>query len=204
MTTATAHRLTAARRVTRLGVATLTGDQSERDPAGLTLTIHISIAPGSPVPPMLAGLLDSLDALVQQTDPRASAGYERPRLVTGGAGEPAVSVTAERGGAGPTAPLLIDMPARSVLRCGAPLRLARREYELLTFLCRHPGQVFSRAQLLGQVWGYRTPVGQRTVDVHIRRLRAKLDGQGPTIQTVRGFGYRLDGLDRATLVPEPT
>ena len=74
---------------------------------------------------------------------------------------------------------------------GRPLDLTYKEFELLKFLAQHPGRVFTRSALLREVWGYDFYGGTRTVDVHIRRLRAKL---GPEhehlIETVRGVGYR--------------
>ncbi|PIE31839.1 MAG: hypothetical protein CSA55_04755 [Ilumatobacter coccineus] len=66
------------------------------------------------------------------------------------------------------------------------------EYELLAFLCQHPGTVFTRETLLSRVWGYEYHGGARTVDVHIRRLRVKLgDTDASLIATVRSVGYRL-------------
>ena len=79
---------------------------------------------------------------------------------------------------------------------GRPLDLTYKEFELLKFLAQHPGRVFTRGALLREVWGYDFYGGTRTVDVHIRRLRAKL---GPEhehlIETVRGVGYRAADLD---------
>ncbi len=74
-----------------------------------------------------------------------------------------------------------------------PINFTYMEYELLKFLVTHSGRVFTREALLSRVWGYDYYGGERTVDVHIRRLRAKL-GQdyGGRIQTVRSVGYRFD------------
>ena len=73
-----------------------------------------------------------------------------------------------------------------------PLDLTYMEYELLKFFVTHPGKVFSREQLLSRVWGYEYYGGARTVDVHVRRLRAKLgEEQANLIQTVRSVGYRF-------------
>lgn len=81
---------------------------------------------------------------------------------------------------------------------GRPLDLTYKEFELLYFLVRHAGRVFSREQLLQDVWGYDYFGGTRTVDVHVRRLRAKL---GPdyekVIATVRNVGYKAVELDTA-------
>jgi len=72
------------------------------------------------------------------------------------------------------------------------LDLTYMEYELLKFLASHPGKVFTREQLLSRVWGYEYYGGARTVDVHIRRLRAKLgEEHANLIQTVRSVGYRF-------------
>jgi DNA-binding response OmpR family regulator len=73
-----------------------------------------------------------------------------------------------------------------------PLDLTYMEYELLKFFATHPGKVFTRAQLLSRVWGYEYYGGARTVDVHVRRLRAKLgEEHANLIQTVRSVGYRF-------------
>lgn len=73
-----------------------------------------------------------------------------------------------------------------------PLDLTYMEYELLKFFATHPGKVFSREQLLSRVWGYEYYGGARTVDVHVRRLRAKLgEEHANLIQTVRSVGYRF-------------
>ena len=73
-----------------------------------------------------------------------------------------------------------------------PLDLTYMEYELLKFLAQHPGRVFTRETLLSRVWGYEYYGGARTVDVHIRRLRAKLgEEHANLIQTVRSVGYRF-------------
>ena len=75
---------------------------------------------------------------------------------------------------------------------GRPLDLTYMEYELLKFLASHPGKVFTRETLLSRVWGYDYFGGARTVDVHVRRLRAKLgEEHAGLIQTVRSVGYRF-------------
>ena len=75
---------------------------------------------------------------------------------------------------------------------GRPLDLTYMEYELLKFLAPHPGKVFTRETLLSRVWGYEYYGGARTVDVHVRRLRAKLgEEHANLIQTVRSVGYRF-------------
>jgi DNA-binding response OmpR family regulator len=74
---------------------------------------------------------------------------------------------------------------------GRAAELTYQEYELLRFLMSHPGRVFSRTELLSSVWRYDYFGGTRTVDVHVRRLRSKLEGEAGLIETVRGVGYRL-------------
>ena len=90
-------------------------------------------------------------------------------------------------------PLTVD-PARHEARVnGKPLEMGATEFKLLRFLTAHPERVFSRAQLLDQVWGDHTFIEERTVDVHILRLRKALSHQAADglVQTVRGAGYRL-------------
>jgi DNA-binding response OmpR family regulator len=89
--------------------------------------------------------------------------------------------------------LQIDEDTYVVRLQGHPLDLTFREFELLKYLASNPGRVFTRGQLLQQVWGYDYFGGTRTVDVHIRRLRAKLGNEYESlIGTVRGVGYKLD------------
>ncbi|HEC11078.1 MAG TPA: response regulator transcription factor [Acidimicrobiales bacterium] len=89
-------------------------------------------------------------------------------------------------------PLVINPETYEAQIEGAPLDLTYMEYELLRFLASHPGKVFTREVLLNRVWGYEYYGGARTVDVHVRRLRAKLgEGHSQLIQTIRSVGYRL-------------
>lgn len=78
---------------------------------------------------------------------------------------------------------------------GAPLELGPTEFRLLLFLMTHPERVYTRAQLLDEVWGDHVFIEERTVDVHVRRLRAALEpsGHDGKIETVRGTGYRFRG-----------
>lgn len=88
--------------------------------------------------------------------------------------------------------LVIDEARHTVRLHGQPLDLTYKQFELLKFLARHPGQVFTRAQILKQVWGYDFLGGTRTVDVHVRHLRAKLGpGYERLIGTVRSVGYKF-------------
>ena len=76
---------------------------------------------------------------------------------------------------------------------GEPLSLTMREFDLLEFLMRSPGVVFSRETLLQRVWGWDFDGGSRTVDVHVQQIRAKLGDSSELIETVRGGGYRMRG-----------
>ena len=88
--------------------------------------------------------------------------------------------------------VVIDEGAYSVWLDDAPLDLTYTEFELLRYLATHPGRVFSREQLLNEVWGSDYYGGTRTVDVHVRRLRAKLGPEHESlIGTVRNVGYRF-------------
>lgn len=92
----------------------------------------------------------------------------------------------------PVPALIIDIPSRTVRLRGARLEVSRRMFDLLLFLARRPGKVCTRHTLLADVWGTPDPTRSRTVDVHIRRLRALLGPDLPLITTVRQVGYRLD------------
>jgi DNA-binding response OmpR family regulator len=91
-----------------------------------------------------------------------------------------------------TGNIVIDEAGYSAKLNGAQLDLTYTEFELLKYLAQHPGRVFSRQQLLSDVWGYDYYGGTRTVDVHVRRLRAKLGPEYESmIGTVRNVGYRF-------------
>jgi len=92
--------------------------------------------------------------------------------------------------------LAMDLIAHRVTRKEQPIHLGPTEFRLLRFLLQHPGRVFSREQLLDQVWGHEVYVEVRTVDVHIRRLRRALNiKKAPDlIRTVRAAGYALDAF----------
>ncbi len=88
--------------------------------------------------------------------------------------------------------LAIDTAGYRVYVDGALVELTFKEYELLRFLAMHPGRVYSREALLDKVWGYDYFGGARTVDVHIRRIRSKIERDAFTfIETVRSVGYRF-------------
>jgi DNA-binding response OmpR family regulator len=96
-------------------------------------------------------------------------------------------------GAGPlvVGEVSLDPDSRRVLIAGEEVSLTATEFDLMEYLMSQPGRVFSRDQLLSQVWGYSSIVGTRTVDVHIAQLRSKFGKHDP-IRTVRGVGYSVE------------
>jgi len=89
--------------------------------------------------------------------------------------------------------LELDLLRRVAMRSGQPLQLTPQEFVLLEFLCRNAGRVVTRSMILDKVWGMRIEPDTNVVDVHIYRLRGKVDGNGqtPLIRTLRGVGYVL-------------
>jgi DNA-binding winged helix-turn-helix (wHTH) protein len=150
---------------------------------------------GRPAPRVIRPQVPAEPVTVTVTVDGSGAGRERVLaalrdLVAAAGTENTVSFTSDGS-------LCIDTATRSATRDGVPLDLSRLEYDLLLFLARHPRQVFTRSQLLTQVWGH-THTTNRTVDVHVSRLRTKLLDQD-LITTVYGIGYRL-GDDAAITV----
>lgn len=90
--------------------------------------------------------------------------------------------------------LVMDLNTHRVTRAGRLVRLQSREYRLLEYLMRHQGQVVTRTMLLGQVWDFHFDPQTNVVDVHISRLRTKIDKgfATPLLHTIRGVGYKLD------------
>jgi two-component system phosphate regulon response regulator PhoB len=89
--------------------------------------------------------------------------------------------------------LTLDMVSRRILHSGEEIRMGPTEYRLLEFFMSHEGRAYSRSQILDHVWGTNAYLEERTVDVHIRRLRKALEPSGTSnyLQTVRGHGYRF-------------
>jgi DNA-binding response OmpR family regulator len=119
-------------------------------------------------------LMARVRALLRRAEPRAAADATRIR-----AGE-----------------ITIDVRGRTVRRGDTEVALKPKEFDLLQHLAKHPGQVFTREQLLQAVWGYDFFGGSRTVDVHVRWLREKLEdvpGEPRLLLTVRGVGYKFAG-----------
>ena len=133
--------------------------------------------------------LADLDDLIDDFAILPSSGAEllvRLRRVTGGQDASGDSTIVSYG------PLKINTETYQAVIADRTLDLTYMEYELLTFLASNPTKVFTRETLLSRVWGYEYYGGARTVDVHIRRLRAKLgEEHASLIETVRSVGYRL-------------
>jgi len=91
------------------------------------------------------------------------------------------------------ADLRMDLITRKASRGGAEIELSAREFQLLEFLMRTPGRVFSRVQIYEQVWGYGMDLESNLVEVYVQRLRAKIDKEHETklLRTIRGAGYAL-------------
>lgn len=88
-------------------------------------------------------------------------------------------------------PLMLDASTHRVSHQGQPLKVGPTEFKLLHYLMKHPERVHSRSQLLDKVWGDHVFIEERTVDVHVKRLRESLGTAGAMVETVRGAGYRL-------------
>ena len=125
------------------------------------------------------------DYITKPFSPRELAARVRAVLRRGQSGEPGPPPV-YRG-----THLVADFDAVSIAVDGAPIRLTRREFELLRYLVENRNRVLSRDRLLERVWGYERFVETRSVDVHVGRLRAKLGVAGKQIETVVGLGYRF-------------
>ncbi|MFI6783290.1 winged helix-turn-helix domain-containing protein [Micromonospora sp. NPDC050276] len=154
------------------------GLRPARPRTGPTLTITLDLAPG-PLSPRLARLVQLLGELAESGEGQLRAGQD-------GASAPG---PAARPASAEPDHIRILAGSRMVRQGGRVIPLTRIEYELLLFLAERPRRVFTRLQLLSSVWGYEHAVA-RTVDVHVRRLRAKLTGV-EVVTTVYGVGYRL-------------
>jgi DNA-binding response OmpR family regulator len=92
----------------------------------------------------------------------------------------------------------LDVPRRQAVVAGDEIALKPKEFDLLLYFARHPGIVLHRDALIREVWGYEFPIDTRTVDVHVRWLRQKIETDPSTplrIETVRGLGYRFVSHD---------
>ncbi|HWS33833.1 MAG TPA: winged helix-turn-helix domain-containing protein [Actinoplanes sp.] len=148
----------------------------------MTLAIPLS---GDVVSPQAHRLLAAVRELVELSKGTVTVEQAPP---------PAEEEAADAEAAADAAPegpeVRLHTSSRQAVLDGVALPLTRLEFDLLQYLAERPRRVFTRAQLLAAVWGYER-AGERTVDVHVRRLRLKLGGTVPLITTVYGVGYRL-------------
>lgn len=135
------------------------------------------------------------DYLTKPFSPRELVARLRALLRRAGMADVQAGALPATAGAPAAGPLVLDEAGQRVLWAGQPLALTRLEYRLLAELLRAPGRIRSREWLLSAVWGEHTEAGDRTVDTHIKTLRAKLRdaaaGRDPIV-THRGLGYALD------------
>jgi two-component system, OmpR family, response regulator len=160
-----------------------TAPRRPSEPA-LTVTVAIPLA-GEALLPQAHKLIEAVRELVELSHGTVTV-------------EPAAPVRDEPVPSGPEVRILTS--SRQVMLDGELLPLTRLEFDLLLFLAERPRRVFTRGQLLSGVWGYEH-TGERTVDVHVRRLRLKLGGTLPVITTVYGVGYRLSDEARVVVLP---
>lgn len=169
--------------------------------AGLTVSIVLIITEGGFT--AVNGQWGISDVMLASASPAEVEGRLRLASECRTAGAPTVAPTGMQKDA-PTdsegiirsGELVVDTRSYIASIKGQPINLAYKEFELLKYLAQHPNRVFTRVQLLQEVWGYDYYGGTRTVDVHIRRLRAKLGGEYEhMIGTVRNVGYRFDPSD---------
>ncbi|MCL5047099.1 MAG: response regulator transcription factor [Actinobacteria bacterium] len=153
------------------------------------LPIIILTAKGEEVDRILGFELGADDYVVKPFSPRELMGRVKAllRRSSGAPAEVATSVTYHG--------LAIDPSSRKVTVNGQPITLTPKEFDLLWFLVNRPGKVFSREQLMEQVWGYSFFGSLRTVDTHVKRLREKLSGRPESpeyLATIWGVGYKFE------------
>jgi two-component system alkaline phosphatase synthesis response regulator PhoP len=155
-------------------------------PASATLPIIMLTARADEADRVLGLDLGADDYMTKPFSPRELAA--RIRAVLRRRSGPGGAVSLYRG-----PHLVADFDAVSVAVDGDPVKLTRREFELLKCLVENRNRVLSRDRLLTRVWGYDQSIETRSVDVHVGRLRAKLGAAGPQIETIVGLGYRFVG-----------
>jgi DNA-binding response OmpR family regulator len=170
---------------------------ARRDLAGAKALCKILTTTGSPAPLLLVVTEGGLPAVnadwgvadVVLTDAGPAEVDARIRLALDRRTADSASSKIQASG------VTIDEASYSAKVHGRSLDLTFKEFELLRFLATHPSRVFTREQLLSEVWGYDYFGGTRTVDVHVRRLRAKLGDNESLIGTVRNVGYRFNVIE---------
>lgn len=149
------------------------GDHSQ--PRQLSFVVHISGDPAQ-APTLAANVLDALRTAIEEP-PAPVVDFPKPELRA-------------------VRDLQILVGARQVIYRDRLISFTRLEFDLLRFLCEHPRRVHRRSSLLAQVWKFPSnSPSERTIDIHVRRIRRKLGPEFGLISTVRGIGYRLDPRD---------
>ncbi len=156
-------------------------------PASAQLPIIMLTARTSESDRVLGLDLGADDYITKPFSPRELAARVRA-VLRRKSGAPNAAMSLYRG-----ARLVADFDAVSVTVDGDPVRLTRREFDLLRCLVENRNRVLTRDRLLVRVWGYDQSIETRSVDVHVGRLRSKLGAAGPQIETVVGLGYRFVG-----------
>jgi DNA-binding response OmpR family regulator len=173
------------------GWAALVVELSADPAAGLAVARRVRREGGAPVlivasRAQIAALIpEACDDLLLSPIDHAELAWRLRRLRTAAGDEPAQEILRFKD-------LELNLATYQARLAGVPVDLTYMEYELLRFFAAHPARVWSREQLLSRVWGYDYFGGARTVDVHVRRLRAKLgETRASWITTVRSVGYRF-------------
>jgi DNA-binding response OmpR family regulator len=165
--------------------------------AGHTVPVIVLTARDEDIDKIVGLEMGADDYLVKPFNPRELSARIRAvlrRQSMAAASHPSAPDESDRTTSRPTEGLSFDPSRRRSWFREQALDLRPREYDLLHFLARHRGQVFSRQALLSHVWGYESDIDERTVDVHVRRLRAKLAAIDPDVEVILtewGVGYRL-------------
>lgn len=161
--------------------------------------LHALRSEGRTVPVLILSALGQVDDRIRGLDGGADDYLTKPfsfqeliarlaAIVRRGEGTASATVARRAGD------LELDLLSRSARRGERTIELFAKEFQILDYLMRHAGQVVTRTMMLEAVWDYSFDTGTNVIDVHISRLRAKIDhpGERPLLHTVRGAGYRLD------------
>jgi hypothetical protein len=153
----------------------------------VTVTVEVAVT-GDGAVALGAAIADQFRALASALADQSGSAVSMTAEVGLAPGRPGTVTETPAGGAR----LRIDAGQRIALLDGRQVSFTRREFDLLVFLAGKPRHVYTRTQLLQSVWGHAFVSGERTVDVHVRRIRAKLRDHGEAfVGTVRGVGYRF-------------
>lgn len=165
------------------------------DPAIGAIPIIMLTAKGDEVDRVLGLEMGADDYMAKPFSPRELVARVKAVLRRSETPQPAAQTTVPLAGVLKVQDIVIDRERYAVAVDGRPVKLSATEFKLLLYLAERPGRIFSRDFLLDAVWGNDVFIEPRTVDVHIRRLRAKIEGDPNTpryLKTMRGIGYYLE------------